>query len=55
MADSIHDQWDSATDEWPRVAAQFQAAWVSIYADYDINPEYAGLSATFPACIWIQR
>jgi hypothetical protein len=45
MADSIHDQWDSATDEWPRVAAQFQAAWVSIYADYDINPEYAAIAA----------
>jgi hypothetical protein len=45
MADTIHDQWDSATDEWPRVAAQFQAAWVSIYADYDINPEYAAIAA----------
>jgi hypothetical protein len=45
MADSIHDQWDSATSEWPRVAAQLQAAWVSIYADYDINPEYAAFAA----------
>lgn len=45
MADSIHDQWDSATSEWPNVAAQFQAAWVSIFADYNINPEYAAFAA----------
>lgn len=45
MADSIHDQWPSATDEWPRVAAQFQAAWVSIYADYDVNSFYAAFAA----------
>jgi hypothetical protein len=45
MADSIHDQWNTATDEWPRVAAQFQAAWVSIYADYDVNSFYAAYSA----------
>lgn len=45
MADSIHDQWPTATDEWPRVAAQFQAAWVSIYADYDVNTYYAAFAA----------
>jgi len=45
MADSIHDQWPTATDEWPRVAAQFQAAWVSIYADYDVNSFYAAFAA----------
>jgi len=45
MADSIHDQWPSATDEWPRVAAQFQAAWVSIYAGYDVNAYYAAFAA----------
>lgn len=45
MADSIHDQWNTATDEWPRVAAQFQAAWVSIYADYDVNSFYAAFAA----------
>lgn len=45
MADSIHDQWNQATDEWPRVTAQFQAAWVSIYADYDVNAFYAAFAA----------
>lgn len=45
MADSIHDQWNTATDEWPRVAAQFQAAWVSIYADYNVNTYYAAFAA----------
>lgn len=45
MADSIHDQWDTATSEWPRVAAQFQSAWVSIFADYNLNTEYAAFAA----------
>lgn len=45
MADSIHDQWPSATDEWPRVTAQFNAAWVSIYADYDLNSTDAAFAA----------
>lgn len=45
MADSIHDQWPSATSEWPRVAAQFQAAWISIFADYDVNSYYAAFAA----------
>lgn len=45
MADSIHDQWPTATDEWPRVTAQFNAAWVSIYADYDVNTYYAAFAA----------
>lgn len=45
MADSIHDQWPTATDEWPRVAAQFLAAWVSIFADYDVNSVDAAFAA----------
>lgn len=45
MADSVHDQWPTATDEWPRVTAQFNAAWVSIYADYDINSTDAAFAA----------
>lgn len=47
MADSIHDQWATATDEWPRVAANFLAAWVPAYAAYDVNGYYAA----FVACI----
>lgn len=45
MADSIHDQWPQATGEWSRVTAQFLAAWVSIYADYDVNSAYAAFAA----------
>lgn len=45
MADSIHDQYPTATDEWPRVTAQFLAAWVSIFADYDINSTDAAFAA----------
>lgn len=45
MADSIHDQWPAATDEWSRVAAQFLAAWVSIFADYNANSVDAAFAA----------
>lgn len=45
MADSIHDQWDSATDEWPRVAAQLQAAWVGAFNVYNVNTDYAWVVA----------
>lgn len=45
MADSIHDQWNTATDEWPRVTAQFLAAWVNIFVDYDINSTDAAFAA----------
>jgi hypothetical protein len=45
MADSIHDQWPSATSEWATVTAQFQASWVSVFASYDVNNYYAAFSA----------
>lgn len=45
MADSIHDQWPAATGEWSRVTAQFLAAWVNIYADYNVNSAYAAFAA----------
>jgi hypothetical protein len=45
MADSIHDQWPVATQEWPNVTAQFNAAWISVDASYDVNSYYAGFAA----------
>src|SRR5512146_3399977 len=45
MADSIHDQWPQATGEWSRVTAQFLAAWVNVYADYNVNSAYAAFAA----------
>lgn len=45
MADSIHDQWPTATDEWPRVSAQFLAAWVTIFNAYNVNSDYAAFAA----------
>jgi hypothetical protein len=45
MADSIHDQWPVATSEWAAVTAQFQAAWVSVFASYDVNNYYAAFAA----------
>lgn len=46
MADSIHDQWPVATSEWATVTAQFQAAWVGVFASYDVNSYYAGFAAS---------
>lgn len=45
MANSIHDQWPTATDEWATVAAQFLAAWVTIFNAYDVNADYAAFAA----------
>lgn len=45
MADSIHDQWPSATDEWPRVAAQLNAAWVGAFDVYGVNTDFAWIVA----------
>jgi hypothetical protein len=45
MADSIHDQWPDATQEWPKVAANFNAAWVSVFAAYNVNTYYAAFAA----------
>lgn len=47
MADSIHDQWPQATDEWATVCAQFLAAWVTVFNSYNVNSYYAA----FAACI----
>ena len=45
MSNSIHDQWPTATDEWATVAAQFLAAWVTIFNAYDVNTDYAAFAA----------
>lgn len=45
MADSIHDQWPTATQEWPTVAANFDAAWVNVFNFYNVNTYYAGFAA----------
>src|SRR6185437_3890490 len=47
MADSIHDQWSEAVQEWPKVAANFNAAWVSVFAAYNVNTYYAAFAAAF--------
>lgn len=41
MADSIHDQWPEATQEWPLIAGNFDKAFVGVYALYDVNSDYA--------------
>lgn len=43
MADSIHDEWPSATSEWPVIAADFNKAWVNAVVSYDVNSYYAGI------------
>lgn len=45
MADSIHDQWPEAVSEWPTVAANFQAAWVTAFTVYNVNSDYAAIVA----------
>lgn len=45
MADSIHDQWPTATTEWQQVTAQFLAAWVGVFAAYNVNSDYAFFAA----------
>lgn len=45
MADSIHDQWPEAISEWPKVAANFQAAWVTAFTVYNVNYEFASIVA----------
>lgn len=42
---SIHDQWPEATSEWATVAANFNAAWVGVFAAYDVNSYYAFFAA----------
>ena len=42
---SIHDQWPEATNEWATVAANFNAAWVGVFASYNVNSYYAGFAA----------
>lgn len=45
MADSIHDQWPEAISEWPTVAANFQAAWVTAFTVYNVNSDFAAVVA----------
>lgn len=45
MADSIHDQWPTATDEWSLMAANFLQAWISAYDAIDVNPNFAAVVA----------
>lgn len=47
MADSIHDQWPTATSEWVRITTEFNRAWVFAVLSYAKNTDYAG----FAACI----
>lgn len=42
---SIHDQWPEATQEWPTVAANFNAAWIGVFAAYNVNSDYAFFAA----------
>lgn len=45
MADSIHDQWPTAVAEWNQVSSQFLAAWVGVFAAYNVNSDYAFFAA----------
>jgi hypothetical protein len=45
MADSIHDQWPQATQDWPAVTANFNESWTGVFNLYDLNSDYAYFSA----------
>lgn len=45
MADSIHDQWDTSTSEWPTMAANFLQAWITAYDAIDVNDNFAAIVA----------
>jgi len=42
---SIHDQWPEAVSEWPTVAANFNAAWITVFNSYNVNTYYAAFAA----------
>lgn len=44
MADSIHDQWNTATSEWQAVATNFNRSWTIVFLAAAKNSDYQGFA-----------